>query len=90
MKDEKRLFVPPFCSPCGVCSPVLDLNCSAHAPQVLPLLAASATLVVRDLVALAFLVGGLGPGPAVLLRPAWAVLWSSWVCVPRCWLPAPC
>ena len=56
------------------------------------LLAASTTLVwvvgllpARDLVALggpllAFLVAALAPGPAVLLRLAWAVLWSSGVC----------
>ena len=56
---------------------------------------------LRDLVALgvlplAFLVGCLGPGPAVLLRLAWAVpadpaavLWALPRCCP-CWLPAPC
>ena len=47
--------------------------------QVLALLAASARLVVRDLVALAFLVvGGLGPGPvACCLLPVACCLLRS-------------
>ena len=56
--------------------------------QVLALLAASARLVVRDLVALAFLVvGGLGPGPvACCLLPVACCLLP----VACCLLPVAC